>query len=80
MCDARAVQGARAWGKSPAMPPSRLQPLYPDRRRRRGASGRIILLVLLVLFIGFIIYLSTMNTEVPTRHIEQDVTNDLPKS
>lgn len=66
-------------GQKRAMPPSRLQPLYPDRRRRRGANGRIILLILLALLIGFIVYLSTMNTEVPTSRIEQDVTNALPK-
>lgn len=61
------------------MPPSRLQPLYPDRRRR-GLPLRLILLVLLVLLIGFIIYLSTVPTEVPTHRIEVDVTNALPKS
>jgi preprotein translocase subunit SecY len=60
------------------MPSSRLQPLYPDRRRR-GVPRRTLLLVLLVLLIAFIVYLSTMNTEVPTRHMEQDVTDALPK-
>ena len=58
----------------------RLQPLYPDRRRRgRGLSPRIVLLVLLALVVAFLVYLSTTNTEVPTRQIEQDVTNALPK-
>lgn len=62
------------------MPPSRLQPLYPDRRRRRGSPMRVLLIILLVLLIGFIIYLSTIDTEVPTQRIEQDVTDALPKS
>jgi hypothetical protein len=35
----------------------------------------MILLMLLALFIGFIVWLSTMNTEVPIRQIEQDVSN-----
>ena len=61
------------------MPPSRLQPLYPDRRRRRGFPMRVLLIVLLVLLVGFIFYLSTMNTEVPASRIEQDVTDALPK-
>ena len=61
------------------MPPSRLQPLYPDRRRRRGFPMRVLLLILLVLLVGFIFYLSTMNPEVPTGRIEQDVTDALPK-
>lgn len=41
---------------------------------------KVLLLILLVLLIGGIVYLSTMSTEVPTGRIEQDVTNDLPKS
>jgi hypothetical protein len=61
------------------MPPSRLQPLYPDRRRRKGVPLRVLLLILLVLLIGGIFYLSTVNTEVPTSRIEQDVTDALPK-
>jgi hypothetical protein len=32
-------------------------------------------LVLLFLLIGFVVWLSMMDTEVPTRRIEQDVTN-----
>lgn len=60
------------------MPPSRLQPLYPDRRRRRPPRG-IILLILLVLLAGFIFYLSTIDTEVPTTRMEQDVTDALPE-
>jgi len=35
----------------------------------------MILLLLLFLFIGFLVWLSMMDTEVPTRQIEQDVTN-----
>ena len=73
-----AIQGPHAWGKSPAMPPSRLQPLYPNRRRRSPA--RFILPILLILLIGFIFYLSTVDTEVPVTQMEQDVTDALPKS
>ncbi len=78
MLAARAIQGRAAWGKSPAMPPSRLQPLYPNRRRRSPA--RFILPILLILLIGFIFYLSTIDTEVPVTKMEQDVTDALPKS
>lgn len=60
------------------MPPSRLQPLYPDRRRR-GSPMRLLLAILLVLLIGGIVFLSMMDTEVPTSRIEQDVTDALPK-
>ena len=45
----------------------------PERRRRSRLP--MILLILLVLLIGFLIYLSTLDTEVPTQRIEQDVTN-----
>ena len=41
---------------------------------------RVLLIVLLVLLVGFVFYLSTKNTEVPTSRIEQDVTDALPKS
>lgn len=58
------------------MPPSRLQPMYPSRRRR-SMTGPL-LVVLLLLIVGFLIYLSTVDTEVPTNRIEQDVTNALP--
>ena len=46
----------------------------PQRRRR--SSLPMILAVLLVLLVGFIIYLSMVDTEVPTERIEQDVTNE----
>jgi hypothetical protein len=36
----------------------------------------MILLALLVLLIGSLIWLSTVDTEVPTQRIEQDVTNE----
>ena len=58
------------------MPPSRLQPMYPSRRRR-SMTGPLLVVVLL-LIVGFLIYLSTVDTEVPTSRIEQDVTNALP--
>jgi hypothetical protein len=35
----------------------------------------MILLALLLLLIGFLVYASTVDTEVPTQRIEQDVTN-----
>ncbi|WP_284734340.1 hypothetical protein [Sphingosinicella terrae] len=47
----------------------------PTRRRRSPLP--ILLAVLLVLLVGFIIYLSTVDTEVPTERIEQDVTNEV---
>ena len=58
------------------MPPSRLQPMYPTRRRRSRAGP--ILVILLLLIVGFLTYLSTIDTEVPMSRIEQDVTNALP--
>lgn len=46
----------------------------PTRRRRSPVP--MILLALLVLLIGFAVWLSMMDTEVPTSRIEQDVTNE----
>jgi len=37
----------------------------------------MLLLVLLLLVIGLLIYASTIDTEVPTQRIEQDVTNEV---
>ena len=37
----------------------------------------MLLLILLALLIGFLIYLSTVDSEVPTQRIEQDVTNEV---
>ena len=37
----------------------------------------MLLLVLLVLLIGLLVYASTIDTEVPTQRIEQDVTNEV---
>ena len=48
----------------------------PPPRRRRSPIG-LILLVVLVLLVGFLIYLSTVDTEVPTQRVEQDVTNEV---
>ena len=45
--------------------------------RRRRSPWPTILLILLVLLIGFLIYLSTVRTQVPTQRIEQDVTNEV---
>ena len=50
---------------------SRLAPLP---RRRRNPLPMFLLLILLLL-IGFLIWLSTIDTEVPTQRIEEDVTN-----
>jgi hypothetical protein len=61
------------------MPSSRLQPLYPDRRRRRLPGGAIALILLLALG-GLMFFLSTLDTEKPTGRMEQDVTDALPKS
>ena len=47
----------------------------PPRRRRSPLS--MLLLVLLVLLIGVLIYAATIDTEVPTQRIEQDVTNEV---
>jgi len=49
---------------------------FAPSRRRRSPVGTI-LLVLLVLLAGFIVYLSTIDTETATQRIEQDVTNEL---
>jgi preprotein translocase subunit SecY len=48
----------------------------PPPRRRRSPLP-MLLLVLLLLVVGFVIYLSTVDTEVPTQRIEQDVTNEV---
>ena len=45
----------------------------PPRRRRSPLP--VILLVVLALVIGLLIYLSMVDTEVPTQRVEQDVTN-----
>jgi preprotein translocase subunit SecY len=45
----------------------------PPRRRR--SPWPVILLLLLVALIAGIVYLSSVDTEVPIQRIEQDVTN-----
>ena len=52
----------------------RYSSLSPMPRRRRSPLPAFFLL-LLVGLIGFFFWLSTVDTEVPTRAIEQDVTN-----
>lgn len=47
----------------------------PQRRRRSPLPT--ILIVLVVLLVGFLVYLSTVDTEVPVKTIEQDVTNEV---
>ena len=59
--------------RPPAPSPNRSHP--PTRRRRSPLP--MILLVLLVLLVGFLIYLSTVDSEVPTQRVEQDVTNEV---
>lgn len=44
--------------------------------RRRKSPLPAILITLLVLLIGGAIYLTMVDTEVPTQRIEQDVTNE----
>lgn len=46
----------------------------PPPRRRRSPLPTILILILVAL-VGFIVWLSMMDTEVPTQRIEQDVTN-----
>ena len=48
---------------------------YAPARRRKSPLPTI-LLILLVLLVGFLVWLSTVDTEVPTQRIEQDVTNE----
>ena len=48
----------------------------PPTRRRKSPLPMLLLLVLVVL-VGFLIYLSTVDSEVPTQRIEQDVTNEV---
>jgi hypothetical protein len=50
--------------------------MYPNRRRRSPVGP--LLIVLLLLLVGGIVYLSTIDTSVPTTRMEQDVTNALP--
>ncbi|HEY0626046.1 MAG TPA: hypothetical protein VGD10_04865 [Allosphingosinicella sp.] len=49
--------------------------LTPMPRRRRSPLPAILIL-LLALIIGAAIWASTVDTEVPTQRIEQDVTNE----
>jgi hypothetical protein len=49
----------------------------PQRRRRSPVPA--LLLILLLLLIGGLVYLSTVDTEVPTQRVEQDVTNAIGK-
>ena len=58
-------------------PMRRTSSFAPARRRR--SSLPVILLVLILLVIGGLVYLSTVDTEVPTQRIEQDVTNAVGK-
>jgi len=48
----------------------------PSPTYRRKSPFPLILLLLLGLLIGFVIWLATMDTEVPVQRIEQDVTNE----
>jgi hypothetical protein len=50
----------------------RIQPL---QRRRKSIVPKLLLLIP-ILFLGWLIYLGTRDTEVPTQRIEQDVTNE----
>lgn len=46
-------------------------------QRRRKSPLPTVFLILLALLIGGAIYLSTLDTEVATSRIEQDVTNEI---
>jgi hypothetical protein len=48
---------------------------FAPARRRKSPLPKI-LIALLVLLVGFLVWLSTVDTEVPTQRIEQDVTNE----
>jgi uncharacterized integral membrane protein len=52
------------------------RPMLTPMPRRRRSPWPIILLLLLFLLIGGLIYLATVDTEVPMTQIEQDVTNE----
>ena len=45
--------------------------------RRRRSPIPVLLGLILLLLVGLLIYLSTVDTEVPTERIEQDVTNEI---
>lgn len=47
----------------------------PARRRRSPVAT--ILAILLLIVIAVIVYAATIDTEVPTSRIEQDVTNEI---
>lgn len=49
---------------------------FAPARRRRSPVG-LISLFLLLLLVGFLVYLSTRDSGVPTQRIEQDVTNEV---
>jgi hypothetical protein len=49
---------------------------YITPTRRRRSPWPVILLLLLALLIGGIVYLSSVDTEVPLQRIELDVTNE----
>ena len=49
--------------------------ISPPPRRRTSVLPKL-LLALLLLFVGWLIWLGTRDTEVPTQRIEQDVTNE----
>jgi hypothetical protein len=52
------------------------RPMLTPMPRRRRSPWPIILLLLLFLLIGGLIYLATVDTEVPMTQIEQDITNE----
>jgi hypothetical protein len=45
--------------------------------RRRRSPFPLLLGLILLLLVGLLIYLGTVDTEVPTERIEQDVTNEI---
>ena len=52
----------------------KIQSSFPNQRRRSRAP--LILGLLFLALIGFLLWLASRDTEVPTTRIEQDVTNE----
>lgn len=52
----------------------KIQSSFPNQRRR--SRGPLILGLIVLALIGFLLWLASRDTEVPTTRIEQDVTNE----
>jgi hypothetical protein len=49
--------------------------ISPPPRRRTSVVPKLFI-ALLLLFLGLLVWLGLRDTQVPTQHIEQDVTNE----